>query len=1019
MGTVNIQLFGTPCIEVENCRLNLSLKKAEAMVYYLAIEGKTSREKLATLLWGAKDESSAYNNFRNALYLLHRNLPEGFIRSDRRTVSLSKMECDMIDIDKIADLNTPVSPCIFKDFLEEFDIKDSSEFDKWLMVTRTQIKKKIADKLKERITQCYDAEDEDKLENALESMLKIDPFDEDSILELMELYAKHGEVAHSATVYREYRVRLREELGLLPSDRAEVFFRKLKASFPENQEVHTLSPDTFFLGRALEQELIHDKIKGEPSQPIVIFIDGEPGIGKTSLLQKILATIKDSRNCLFSTISYEVGVDYPYSSWNNLVSQAADFCNKKQLESGDINFSLLAGVFPNLSNGQRIVYNADFVKISQITPIVIGQAVSHLVVQAAAGRRPVIILEDLHWFDKQSIHLLETFLSTLCVPSIIFVTSRPEKSEYALRVFARIEANGKIRFLHIPLKPFDQTETNTFFRHFLDKNLIDSFEHDYLYKESEGVPLFITELIKMLSSNSGTVLRESGLGGIMLARFGEMQEMAKEFLRVLSVFTNGASVSAITIILDSPMSQIAEIAEELLRKRLIKEIKCAGNNVILDFYHTKVRECVYESIPDFKLSGYHKKVSELLNRNYSPEKWDPALSSLLVYHYTKAGLPAKVFSQHLREMIFDITINHDLFPLVQDDILYSCTLPYSDRKDTERRMEEMKRLLRNIHISEEEEKDTTTLQMEASYLELYGGYLIGWGEYGEGRIFINKARKIARQYGFNNIHIHCLQHIGHHFLQTDNAQALMDTAREMLTVAQHNEREKYMGVALRFIGVAYQILGEYNKSEKVLLRSIETFREQAILGKCYTINALAAECYIGENYHWQANFTKAIEHFQYCVDVCKTKKLFWGYSHFCAHLADVAFDLGDLDMMYTSVYSGTEMFEKCQGGRCGSILYSLKAIADAKQGKNIEAYRSLENSERLSAPIKKKSWTAVHALAKAYLCEMLEQGLLSAEFNKILYKNSKEYALEAYELYKAIPVPHRLKKITEHFNLRI
>ena len=84
--SVKIKVIGTPFIEVSGEKLHFPLKKAEALVYYLAVEGKENREKLAGLLWGEKDESSAYNNFRNALYLLRRSLSEDMIVSDRRAV---------------------------------------------------------------------------------------------------------------------------------------------------------------------------------------------------------------------------------------------------------------------------------------------------------------------------------------------------------------------------------------------------------------------------------------------------------------------------------------------------------------------------------------------------------------------------------------------------------------------------------------------------------------------------------------------------------------------------------------------------------------------------------------------------------------------------------------------------------------------------------------------------------------------------------------------------------------------
>ena len=66
------------------------------------------------------------------------------------------------------------------------------------------------------------------------------------------------------------------------------------------------------------------------------------------------------------------------------------------------------------------------------------------------------------------------------------------------------------------------------------------------------------------------------------------------------------------------------------------------------FRHAKVRESVYEMIPSFRRSEYHRKAAEILSRSYSPQTWNPALSSMICYHCTKAGLLKNVLNQHLQ-----------------------------------------------------------------------------------------------------------------------------------------------------------------------------------------------------------------------------------------------------------------------------------------------------------------------------------------------------------------------------------
>ena len=1015
--SVKIKVIGTPFIEVSGEKLHFPLKKAEALVYYLAVEGKENREKLAGLLWGEKDESSAYNNFRNALYLLRRSLSEDMIVSDRRAVYLQNAETDLGTIEAVKDPHMPISADICDDLLKDFDIPESSEFGEWLMLARSRMKDKLIESLKCRITSCYDIEDDEKLQKSLEMLLLADPFDEDYVLELIDLYCRQGAAPKAMSLFREFRSRLKNEMGLDPSSRAEELFRRMLMS-PCGEETNNDNPEHFFLGRQSEQNLILNKIDRQTKQNLVIFIEGEPGVGKTCLVNRILHLLEGNGSQFFSTMSYEAGMNYPYSSWNNLVSQAGSYAEAEQIDISSINMSLLAGVFPNFLSEKHLSYNADLVKVSERTPVVIGRSVSRLVAKVSAGKRPVLMMEDLQWFDPQSHHMLETFLATIPVPAVLFLTSRPEKSDFVLRKLKRLEDNGTLELVQISLKPFDKDETRSFCKMFLSENQSLSRNSELVFNESEGLPLLVVELVKTLRSNSSVKFAKGGLGGVMLARFGELSEISREFLRILSVFTGGVQASTIiSMFAESDASAASAAAEELLRKQMIQEEENLSGQILVNFKHAKVRECIYDSIPEFQRKSYHRRAAEALSKKYSPHTWNPELSSKISYHYTKANMLSNVLKQYLREMIFDITLNHDLFPMIQDDVLLSCKLPFSDRADTERKMNEMSDLLHNINRTSQE--DPEILRLEATYLELRAGYMVSWGEYREGRIFINRAMRLAKERGFVNIQMHCLQHVGHHFLQTDNWNSLLTAAREMLTLAHDEEREKFLGIALRFIGVAFQIKGDFDRSCRVLERSVEVFEDLALMGKTYTLSILAAECYIGENYQCQGKYEEAIAHYTKCIETCEKKGFFWGCSHFHAHMADVAFDMNDWELMYSHIYRGAELFERCQGGRCGSVLYSLKAIADASRGDSDGALRSLEIGELLSAPIKKHSWVAVHLMAKAYLSVMKEKGQLPDTFNRILVKSSKEYATDAAKMYKEIMIMTRYESLKQKFSLDI
>src|SRR5512142_2124484 len=71
MGLLRLAVFGPPEVFHDENRLSFALRKAEALLLYLAVEGGMhTRSQLAALLWPDSEPSTARNALRNALALL-------------------------------------------------------------------------------------------------------------------------------------------------------------------------------------------------------------------------------------------------------------------------------------------------------------------------------------------------------------------------------------------------------------------------------------------------------------------------------------------------------------------------------------------------------------------------------------------------------------------------------------------------------------------------------------------------------------------------------------------------------------------------------------------------------------------------------------------------------------------------------------------------------------------------------------------------------------------------------------
>lgn len=70
---VDVQFLGIPQIKMNDNEIKISLKKSEAILYYLMINKKCSKNEIANLLWGNKNDNSAKINLRVNLHNLRKS----------------------------------------------------------------------------------------------------------------------------------------------------------------------------------------------------------------------------------------------------------------------------------------------------------------------------------------------------------------------------------------------------------------------------------------------------------------------------------------------------------------------------------------------------------------------------------------------------------------------------------------------------------------------------------------------------------------------------------------------------------------------------------------------------------------------------------------------------------------------------------------------------------------------------------------------------------------------------------
>ena len=90
MARIEVYVLQTPKIYLDGAPVIFPYKKAEALLYYMAVEKHATRDRIAALLWDTCEESTAKKNLRHALYTIRKLLHEDCIISpDRQNLALT------------------------------------------------------------------------------------------------------------------------------------------------------------------------------------------------------------------------------------------------------------------------------------------------------------------------------------------------------------------------------------------------------------------------------------------------------------------------------------------------------------------------------------------------------------------------------------------------------------------------------------------------------------------------------------------------------------------------------------------------------------------------------------------------------------------------------------------------------------------------------------------------------------------------------------------------------------------
>lgn len=901
---LSFELLGTPSIKVDGETKIFSFSKINALLYYMVINKRISRDEIAGILWPSKDEKSAKKNLRNTIYQANRAMGGEFIVSPNKTILT--FNCDVtVESDTYRfeeDAYTHLEE--YRDeFLKGFYLKDSDLFDAWLAKMRNLYEHQFIECCYQKVAEDISFHAVADVEKNIRKLIAIDEFDERNYQLLMRFYIENHRNGKAIETYYELAEILKVELGIEPGEETKQLYQEtLKIANQKHGDLRKKRAYHFY-DRANEVERLELNLANlkqkKPFQSVLV--KGDLGVGKSALCQLVLENIQYSYECLKVTC-YKAEQKHFLRPWRELLQQLMLLLQKDNL--AEINqweqtFSRQFPFFKELK-AQSMSENVAPAELNFL-----AQSISEALQQLGKKRPLIIFIENLQWMDHGSIKLLTSVLLHNPHSDIIFIMTL--QTGYRKEIYdfiASVRHYEKI--ITLDLSPFKDFEV----RAFCEKQLPDySFQTttlDFIARESEGIPLYINEYLKQLQESNTLEVLTPKMNDELSLQFVNLTALESELVDFISFFQKVAPMSLLTQLADAKKIEIYTALDNLNKQGLVKE------NVYLDevcfsFNHKKMKQYIYAQQSAMKLRVIHEKIAILLEQKLNEVTEDSELLAAIGYHYRHAHQELKSLDYELSHHQAFLRIQHELFPIYHQEHLSS---QETVRKAEPSELEKFKEIgTRLKEIEGQYAEDSTYQLLLVKFLYLEGRYLINCGDYNQGLENIQRVIVKAKDFHLTTYLLRGYRQMIYYYIQTDNATDMahyIDLAMDVAISANNNES---IGILLRLKGLYHLMIGDLDQAESLFQESITIFNIANRFDEKYNSNIAAAYDYLAEIQRLRSNYQQSIKLQQKAINLCKDNNLMTSLAIFYVDMGITLYAKKDYDQAETYFLKANELFE--------------------------------------------------------------------------------------------------------------
>jgi ABC-type oligopeptide transport system substrate-binding subunit/class 3 adenylate cyclase len=421
------------------------------------------------------------------------------------------------------------------------------------------------------------------------------------------------------------------------------------------------------VGRARELAHLEELTRGAlAGAGAIVFVTGEPGIGKSRLLSEFRTAFAAGATprgkpvwIEGKCVSYGESMTYwPFRdlvrSWIGVAADEPEMRVRVALRRGieRVFGERTAEHYPYLAAMLGLSLEPDAqARIAELSPEALQyrtfEVVRHWLQRLAESGPIAVALEDLHWADATSLQLLQRLLpDTESEALLLVLTLRQERDHAAWRVKEDAARELPHRTSELALEALSGDAGLDLLHSLVGEGTLPQDVERRILEHAEGNPFFLEELIRSLV-DAGSLVRDGDawrfdhdtdveipptVEKVILARIDRLDAHPREVLTAASVLGREFGLPLLEAV--SPDGDVRASLLALMRLDLLREAR-RWPEPEYRFKHALIQEAAYRTLVVDERRSLHAKAAIWLEERYADR--EDEVAGLLAHHWLAAA----------------------------------------------------------------------------------------------------------------------------------------------------------------------------------------------------------------------------------------------------------------------------------------------------------------------------------------------------------------------------------------------